>query len=75
MQSASNKVNWSTSEKKALLNYKNIEFPQLPNYIFQRNWPMILGKDWNFPFFLFLNKMGFEIMFADYRVRKQAILH
>ena len=35
---------------------------------------MILGKNWNFPFSLFLNKMGFEIMFADYRVRKRAFL-
>ena len=33
-----------------------------------------LVKSWNFPLCLFLNKMGFEIMFADHPDRKRALL-
>ena len=59
--------------KQALLKYKNIEFIELPNpFFFQRDKTKILVKSWNFPLCLFLNKMGFEMMFPDHSIRKQA---
>ena len=60
--------------RKALLDYKNIDFTQSPYWIFKRGLPMILVKNSKFPLRLFQDKMGLEVVFDDYIVRKQARL-
>ena len=62
-------------KKNALPDYKNIDFMSSQNWIFLK-W---LSDDFhqkieNIPFCLFLNKMGFENMFDDHLVRKQALI-
>ena len=60
--------------EQALLDFKSIDFTQLPRWFFLKPSTIILVKNYNPPLCLFQDKMGLEIVFDDCLGRKQAVL-